>query len=211
MHSVAEILAKSRWRGLRDYYRQEVRKQVAYNSDPNTTSEYRSSWALFDLMYFVKDTILTRRQRDISAGMTQLTNGFDIKMDNEETFEEDPVNVCIPKLEPQYDLPDYLPEIDQDGASTDFQDHDKRRLGKSLAMDHISDHEFKRRKLALLEKQAEDNYNDDLQFFKSLLPDLADLPRAKKSFIRLKIQEIIHKVVHNNEGVIQEANSPQHE
>lgn len=170
------------------------------------TSEYRSSWALFDLMYFVKDTILTRRQRDLT-GINSITNSIDIKIDNDESFDDDPINVCIPKLEPQYDIPDYIPEMAQE-SSNEFQEHEKRRSGKST-IDLYNDHEFKKRKLSLIEKQVEENSNDDLQFFKSLLPDLADLPRAKKSYIRLKIQEIIHKVVHNNEGITQEhLNSP---
>lgn len=164
-------------------------------------------------MYFVKDTILTRRQRDI--GMGPLTNGLDLKIDTEESFEDDPINVCIPKLEPQYDLPDYLPDMSTnplDPNNQEYQEHEKslhgnRRSGKS-PMEHYNEQEIKKRKLVLMEKQAEENYNDDLQFFKSLLPDLADLPRAKKSFIRLKIQEIIHKVVHNNEGIMLE--SPSH-
>lgn len=143
-------------------------------------------------MYFVKDTILTRRTRDFSIIGNAVPNGLDVKMEQEESFVDDPINVCIPKLETQYDLPDYMSEINnQETSSPEIQDD--KMMGKRR-MDW-SENEVKKRKL------EEENDNDDLQFFKSLLPDLIDLPRAKKSFIRLKIQEIVHKVVHNNEGL----------
>lgn len=45
-----------------------------------------------------------------------------------------------------------------------------------------------------LSPESEDS--DDLHFFKSLLPDLRHLPRAKKTYIRLQIQRIVFEEVY---------------
>lgn len=183
-----------------------MKKQTNYTTDEGTV-EYRSSWALFDQMSFVKNTILPRRQRDT---IVAITNPPDMDIDNNsEYYEEDPVNICIPKLEPQLDIPDFIPE--QSPSPNGYHDQEKlimiRRNLKPLPeckQREMQRHNEIERKFTQLEKTVEESDNDDLQFFKSLLPDLQNLPRAKKSYIRLKIQEIIHKEVHNNEGLVKD-------
>lgn len=174
-----------------------MKKQTNYPSSEGS-AEYRSSWALFDQMSFVKNTILPRRQREGTVTMINST-----EMDTgSEFYEDDPITICIPKLEPQLDLPEFLPQhspAHQPEYSEDTKSLANVRRHQQKNDDEI---EMKRRKLALLERTIEDSANDDLQFFKSLLPDMANLPRAKKSYIRLKIQEIIHKEVHGNEGIV---------
>lgn len=179
-----------------------MKKQTNYPSEG--TAEYRSSWALFDQMSFVKNTILPRRQREGTVTLINSTE-MDTIDTGSEFYEDDPVTICIPKLEPQLELPEFLPQQHSPTHQPEYSEDTKplanvRRHPQQQQND--DEIEMKRRKLQLLERTIEDSDNDDLQFFKSLLPDMANLPRAKKSYIRLKIQEIIHKEVHGNQGIV---------
>lgn len=205
---IEKCVAKSKWRGLRDYYRQEMKKQANYINEQGET-EYRSSWALYDQMSFVRHTILPRKPRDAVA-THPLAHDMDVD-NNSEYYEDDPISICIPKLEPQLDIPDFIPEQSRISPSpSEYNDPDKQIRKSSRSSDFkipellTKNIDLERKFVQLEQRFLDESENDDLQFFKSLLPDLANLPRAKKSYIRLKIQEIIHKEVHNNAGIVKD-------
>ncbi|XP_014292359.1 uncharacterized protein [Halyomorpha halys] len=130
------ILAKSKWRGLRDYYRQQFKRAME-----QPEGQVGSTWAHFEEMSFLGPS-LSSAARGVKEEPTSGSPDLDIS----EAMEQ--------KWSPPWS---YKPYQDSEISDTD---------------------------------------EDDLYFFKSLLPDLRGLPRKKKALIRLKIQKVVYEEVY---------------
>ncbi|BES94647.1 Hypothetical protein NTJ_07456 [Nesidiocoris tenuis] len=144
--SMNMMQAKSKWRGLRDYYRQQRRRNI----DQPVEAQF-SSWAHFAEMSFLEGTMTPRSGRAIKGE----TSETPIELNRDEGVDQGWTNGS---QEPTDAIPSYnlVPQV---------------RYADSI--------------------ESSDPDDDDLHFFKSLLPDVKSLPRHKKLLIRLKIQELI--------------------
>lgn len=131
------ILAKSKWRGLRDYYRQQFKRAMEHPE-----GQVGSTWAHFEEMSFLGPSLSTAVGRGVKEEPTPTTPDVDVS----EAMEQ--------KWSPPWS---YKPYQDSEVSDTD---------------------------------------EDDLYFFKSLLPDLRGLSRKKKALIRLKIQKVVYEEVY---------------
>ncbi|KAF6201054.1 hypothetical protein GE061_005501 [Apolygus lucorum] len=141
------MLAKSKWRGLRDYYRQQLRR----NMDQPAEMQY-SSWAHFSEMAFLEGTMTPRAGKPIK----------------DEPVPSPEITSAAEAMEQKW--------ADPEDAWTD--------PNQTVANNAFSYTQYP-------ESMTSDPDDDDLHFFKSLLPDLRNLPRPKKLFLRLKIQQLI--------------------
>ncbi|KAK9510237.1 hypothetical protein O3M35_005064 [Rhynocoris fuscipes] len=144
------MLAKSKWRGLRDYYRQQVKRTIDQPDGPQAGS----GWAHFNQMSFLQSTILPRSNKSISSGLCK----------EEPSTSPDQILDVSEALQQKWSP---LPE---------WTSNDEVYKCNDSEMSECDD--------------------EDLLFFKSLLPDLKGLTRPKKTYIRLKIQELIYNEVY---------------
>ncbi|XP_073986618.1 uncharacterized protein isoform X1 [Rhodnius prolixus] len=145
------MLAKSKWRGLRDYYRQQVKRNM-----DQPEGQHGSGWAHFDQMSFLEPTIVPRQGKTPTSGRLC-----------KEELTSSPETVL--------DISDALQQKWSPPPEWTTRDHDIYKYTDSEV------------------SECED---EDLLFFRSLLPDLKGLSRPKKTYIRLKIQELIYKEIY---------------
>ncbi|XP_014248120.1 uncharacterized protein LOC106665849 [Cimex lectularius] len=153
------MLAKSKWRGLRDYYRQQLKRNSEQPEAP------LSNWKHFNEMAFV--------------GGTPNPRSSQIK----EEFGTSPTDLDIHNA------------VDQEWQEDAFTQNWQSESVSSYKRDSGSSDE-----------------DDDLHFFKSIIPDLKDLERQKKVILRMKILKLIHEELYaggkQNEASISENGIP---
>ncbi|PSN45816.1 hypothetical protein C0J52_05509 [Blattella germanica] len=159
---------KRKWKNMKDYYRNELRRLE--------NGGYTSIWPYFDMLTFLKPTIGSYSSKGIPYEDT--------------AYCEDPLEcggeASIQEAKPGPSLDDAtgLKRAIEDEEG-DVQDYGKRvepEPPKDEAADGAGG-------------VSEDN--EDLLFFRSLLPDLRSLSPKKKMFAKLKIQEILFNVVYS--------------
>lgn len=214
---VAVKAAKSKWKNLRAYFVAEQRKINKPPTGSHGSVKVISSWAHFNQLMFLRDTLGTYDEtRDDSLGTQDTDCSQQISMQTliaEESVDE-PEGTSPPTAEqpqtnttpqpttaqgnengPQYK--EYTPS-----SSNNFSLHrsntNKRKLGKTGLEERYTAAKraaeclaVEKRKVGLLEKEINADNDPDLQFFKSLLPYMADFNPTQKLRIRSKIQDII--------------------
>lgn len=208
-------VAKSKWKNLRAYFVSELRK---INKVPKTGShgsvKETSSWSYFNQLMFLRDTLGTydeARDDNISTQDADCSQ----RIQGETAIEEETVDEQEITLPPTTDQPGIDITVQPATNSGEAQDAfpsryssnnlqlrrsniNKRKLGKAgleerytagkRAAEFLS---VEKRKVALLEKEVNMDSNPDLQFFKSLIPYMANFNPIQKLRIRSKIQDII--------------------
>lgn len=188
---------RNRWKNLRDKYRVELQKKPKpksgdgtqeYDEDDTdntqqTETEVLSSWQYFDSLGFLKDQFTPRENKGnlaVCSGILSPSSVVDhATLDPNEELFEDP-NPTSPSPIPS-------PSI---STNTISKARSKKRytdIGSKLV-------ELEEKKLKLL---ANDNNDDDLKFFESLLPHARKLPDDKKMLMMMEIQQVVYRHVYS--------------
>ncbi|XP_066969335.1 uncharacterized protein [Macrobrachium rosenbergii] len=198
---------RMKWRGLRDCYAKEMRN--ISNSSPGISNELsiQSSWPLIKQMSFMRDvtppqdsaknsrpvpgeSTMGRRDRQslpdhlggiVYASQNELSFASQIHLNDEEEIDglDNPAIVDVTGAD-EKELPS---DIAGRGAKRKSLD-DSWRENVTL--------EARAKKLEVLARSPNGEETDeDLLFFKSLLPDMRLLPRTRKLSIKIRMQELL--------------------
>jgi len=172
--------AKKKWRSLRDQFLKEIKKIPTSRSGSSQeyAALYKGKWGYFNAMLFLEDTAVPRK----SDG-----NVSDVNVDIDEDSEE----------------PDKMDDIDQ--ASTSSYNISsppstslttQKKIKRTKKQDTSRNFEqqlidLETRKLAALTEPPETPDDEDMHFFKSILPYFKNMSPIQKLRVRNDIQNIL--------------------
>ncbi|XP_030764700.1 uncharacterized protein LOC115888949 [Sitophilus oryzae] len=214
---------KRKWKGLKDYYRAEMKRNAKPPSDEEGGTSKTSVWPYFKLMAFLNDTMRTRergttlKEINITDSYTHFlvdsktnSNSMDQISIKEEGDQDEPDNSETDQYEGEiYDESQYKepnrsnPQSESAFAYVEYVDipstsntklneeitEKKRKLSTDNYRQKLVETESKKTKLH--EKDGDED--DDLLFFKSLIPDFKLLPRTSKMSLRIKYQQLLYE------------------
>ena len=187
------MVAKQKWKNLRDTFRVELKKTKRYSGlDASDPIQSRSLWAYYEDMYFLKDILRTRRVNDFPDGPTtseiaetlnenvKIENDSEIAYSPSANIEEETENSSnfvignVTSLHPQ-----------SDDADTTHE-HTMKRVAKKRKSESGEGND--------------DDQDDDLLFFRSLLPFVKRLDQDKKLLFRMNVQQMLYNQLYSNWG-----------
>ncbi|XP_050300439.1 uncharacterized protein LOC126738957 isoform X4 [Anthonomus grandis grandis] len=180
-------VAKQKWKNLKDYYRSELKRTK--RCEDNDTAPRVTSWPHFDQMSFLQDTIKFKQQTPndpLTLTNDQINEDFKIEFDSDETEREE--EACIEKC-----YQDLHPV--QQESMMNFNDDSSSSTRKQTGCFNIPercDEEVECKRIKLIFEKEED-FDEDLMFFKSLLPDFRFLPRTRKMALKVKFQQLLYE------------------
>ncbi|KAK1120078.1 hypothetical protein K0M31_012802 [Melipona bicolor] len=214
-----------KWRNLRDQFRRELkkmRKPRSKNTGDPPISNYRGKWMYFEMLLFLKDTMMQKKTEDcfnnnlVNAEETEC-KPQDIVNDDLTVTENSPLTLmsrCSPDvidiarlssrnekfrtarsgLEPQNS------EIFQSRVQRSSSRHgfERRRKRKAVRLSDFEENmlELENRKLSMLIEKGErheSEIDEDVHFAKSLVPFLRRLNPLRKLVVRNEIQNLLIK------------------
>lgn len=186
-------LVRSKWKTLRDTFRKELKKMPMKRSgDGASETVWKSSWAHFESLYFLKDQFTARKS---TGNLPEI--GTDIVIeDTFETYAENLENNNIDDTSSASNEQQNTSQPNTSSASTPVIRGRKRKsenddIGAALI-------NLEKNKIRILEKETK-NDEDEL-FFQSLLPHLRPLPPHQKMLLRIKIQELVYNFIYRNQN-----------
>ena len=174
----SEALVKKKWKYLRGQYSVELRKLPPARSGDTQTSK----WQYFHLLHFLKDVVKPRAS----------TGNFS------SVLASDAVGTSLPGS-PQlgYQIGDMETPFVSEESMPASSLHTKKKASKRLKTEDYNQSflDIKRQKIKYLmekssHKQDKDD-DEDLMFFKSLLPHVQKISVAQKLKLRGRIQETV--------------------
>ncbi|XP_044258958.1 uncharacterized protein LOC123007628 [Tribolium madens] len=182
-------LAKQKWKNLRDTFRVELKKTKRYRVSDGTS---RSLWAYYEDMYFIKDLLRTRRAPD-AAPPNSSSETSEIVSQTIKT-EKDSVTFSPSRLTDDNESKEASNIVIQSVRSLQTESEDV-----DTTNEQIIKRRFKRKWFN--EEQTEGNeedQDDDLLFFRSLLPFVKELDQDKKLLFRMNVQQMLYDQLYNN-------------
>lgn len=198
-------IAKAKWKNLKDKFRVELQK-VPITRSGDEGNGYKPKWPFFDLMLFVKDTLLPSTTSGNLSNHIMMPYGNDSEDDsvenynNEETttdrsFSETPRSVSSNEF------------INLQTAPSQNKIRSRKRRAEDLSIDPYL--EIEQKKLDLIrEEQQKDSAmtnNPDYHFLMSLLPYFEPLNALEKLQLRSNMQNLVleaykQKEVYSSQG-----------
>lgn len=196
---ISEVNVKSKWKYLRDNFRKELAKQPKCQSGLGADmTNIRSSWPYFTSLLFLKDQ-------------------FGLKKPPSSNAEYNPVDEDVSEmLEVSYDDPD----MQQGNALLPLPSPSGSYYGESSNDEPCaSKNPFKRRKTNMPElsedflngekqkfkepkekcsKKSEEESNEDLKFFESLLPHVKKISSHQKLLLRSRMLDLVQQYAYNS-------------
>ncbi|XP_022164934.1 uncharacterized protein LOC111029967 [Myzus persicae] len=191
--------AKKKWKNLRDTYAKELKKipKPRSGADADNEPEYTGTWPYFESMSFLKVILKPRKQdgniiepeesaesylMDSSESTcASLVDKFDTNttQDNFDSFSQDDPQLQESELERSESVmtTEYETEARHDGLEAFIQ--------------------LEKEKIQVLRQDQQDNNDDDLLWFKSMLPYMKKLPSLNKLRFRTQMQELLIKELSN--------------
>ncbi|KAL4135497.1 hypothetical protein QTP88_007103 [Uroleucon formosanum] len=212
---------KKKWRSLRDTFLKEKRKIVKHRSGDaqDCVEEYNGKWAHYSLMLFLNDTTTPRTTESNISDTFPTENSvhddnlFERNVDYEipdtrDTIDADPEynitlnnNSCVPSspksvksiLNSGQDVSDTEIVVDSPAKVANPTKKMKKTYGNSFEDQLLELEREKNNKIsALLKNQLDNSENDeDMYFFKSLLPHFKKINSIQKLRMRNQFQAII--------------------
>ncbi|XP_076045701.1 uncharacterized protein LOC143027942 [Oratosquilla oratoria] len=199
--NITEKAAKGKWKNLRDYYRQELRKQSSKRSGAGADDVGTSTWPYFRQMSFLKD-ILNPDSRNSNLTHDETASVLDeedvnVEYGHETQFSEaSHYEESVPPS-PRPSSPPNIPYTTASGPSTS-REFNARQIIKRLPprLEYINKKNdeliaIEKRKLELLENEQKDTEDEDLHFFKSITPYMKKLPGIKRLRVRTQMQNLL--------------------
>jgi hypothetical protein len=194
-------LAKTKWKGLRDNFRKElqkIKKPMLKDSVPPPMPR----WVHYKALQFLRDVMQPRkisRNRPVTSMCNkeyELPEGT-----NEEIMSEGESQ----KHEAASSDDDASKILDPEPATTSCQPgkHSrapKHRTAKSTLNYQQEMLRLEEKKMERIFKQQDDNNDDDLNFFRSLVPYMKMLPPYKKLCLRSQFQNMLANEISTNEN-----------
>ncbi|KAG8275832.1 hypothetical protein J6590_077863 [Homalodisca vitripennis] len=196
---------KGKWKNLRDTFRRELKKVPGYRSgsDGDQAPKYTGHWPYFERMLFLRG-VMTPRPTDSNMSVTdEERNENNIGTITHESDPDDPGN----------SIQSHVDDVDV-GSNSEVSRSVKNLYTSNNDQVQTAPYISKRRKLTgseqfnadilaleakkinMLEKDSDQN-DDDLNFFKSLLPHMKTLPAVNKLFFRSKVQNMLAEEMMN--------------
>lgn len=197
---VSTDIAKSKWKHLRDNFRNELKKTYRGKCDGGA-NEHDSKWVWFKSLFFLREQMNSRvigctipqncpaALRSSPVG-TQIEPQIDILEGHEETqFDDLDGDSCQSLLSNDDALhqvmpPPKLSKIGRkrtllDAMDNDYSDVDRKRF------------ESLQKRLSASQEEEDDTYH----FLMSVRNPLKSLPLDRQMFVRLKIQELVYNEI----------------
>ncbi|XP_011060360.1 PREDICTED: LOW QUALITY PROTEIN: uncharacterized protein LOC105149557 [Acromyrmex echinatior] len=204
---VSTDVAKSKWKHLRDNFRNELKKTYRGKCDGIGGTEHDSKWVWFKSLFFLRDQMNSRvigcalSQNCVSAvGMrsspdgTQIEPQIDILEGHEETqFDDLDGDSCQSLLSNDDGLHQVMPPPKMNKIISR-----KRALMDAIENDYGVEVDRKRyeslqKRLAIGPEDEDDTYH----FLMSVRNPLRSLPLDRQMFVRLKIQELVYNEINS--------------
>ncbi|XP_046684581.1 uncharacterized protein LOC124370335 [Homalodisca vitripennis] len=164
---------KGKWKNLSDTFRRELKKVPGYRygSDGDQAPKYTGHWPYFERMLFLRG-VMTPRPTDSNMSVT------------DEERNENNIDTITHESDP-----------DDPGTKRHLIYLKRRKLtgSEQFKADILA---LEAKKINMLEKDSDQN-DDDLNFFKSLLPHMKTLPAVNKLFFRSKVQNMLAEEMMN--------------
>ncbi|XP_018352151.1 PREDICTED: uncharacterized protein LOC108754400 [Trachymyrmex septentrionalis] len=205
--SVPADVAKSKWKHLRDNFRNELKKTYRGKCDGIGGTEHDSKWVWFKSLFFLRDQMNSRvigcalSQNCVGAvGMrsspdgTQIEPQIDILEGHEETqFDDLDGDSCQSLLSNDDGLHQVMPPPKMNKIISR-----KRALMDAIENDYGVEVDRKRyeslqKRLAIGPEDEDDTYH----FLMSVRNPLRSLPLDRQMFVRLKIQELVYNEINS--------------
>ncbi|XP_076753156.1 uncharacterized protein LOC143424774 [Xylocopa sonorina] len=199
---VSTDVAKSKWKHLRDNFRNELKKTYRGKCDGGT-NEHDSKWVWFKSLFFLRDQMNSRvigctLSQNCSAALrsspdgTQIEPQIDILEGHEETpFDDLDGDSCQSLLSNDDGLHQVMPppKISKIGR--------KRSLMDAMDSNYT---EVDRKRFESLQKRlsiSQEEEDDTYHFLMSVRNPLRSLPLDRQMFVRLKIQELVYNEINS--------------
>lgn len=220
---------KHKWKNLKDYYRNERKKtkRSKLGSSSKEEFQYESRWPYYSLMHFLDKTLNSKPRLSIISEPEVTTNSIKIEENliqsekNSVQIEESSIQIKENSIKIEensdneeldcFNNKDDSVENNSVAHSSDQTDNisinnlnnksstsKKRKLERNELLSKIL--ELEENKFKLLENEKDDT-DQDLLFFKSLLPDFKTLPRTKRMHLKLKFQQLLFDEVSLHESI----------
>ncbi|XP_047470969.1 uncharacterized protein LOC125026523 [Penaeus chinensis] len=178
--NASEKLARNKWKNARDYYRRELKKMEARGPSEELVS---STWPYFQQMAFLKN-VLTPEARFANLPL-EIVDGEDVKgKDCEVRF---PVPPWLPSPPDKSNNSSSEAVTSQDSSEERIKRLRKSQERASKGTDDVTAGKRKQE----LQEGKEDSEDDDLHFFKSLLPYMKKMSDTKKLRLRAQILDLL--------------------
>ena len=169
---------KGKWKNMRDYYKKEVKRLEKCH--PEGASSKQSQWSYFSQLSFLKDSIAAKEKEtaclscngDESSDHLQQAKPETLEFDTEEIIEETEDLLTNPLTSVSHTI--------------------KRKL----------DDERKEPEPKKCFVTTESNEDEDLLFFKSLLPDFKSLSRDTRLLLKLEYMLLLHNKVNSKANAL---------
>lgn len=177
----SEKIARNKWKNARDYYRRELKKMEAKGPSEEQVS---STWPFFQQMAFLKN-VLTPESRFANLPLG-IVDGEDVK---EKGCEVRFSSLPWPPSPPDKSSNRFSEAV----TSQESNGEGIKRLRRSQerASKDADDATAGKRKAQALQEDQEDSEDDDLHFFKSLLPYMKKMSGTKKLRLRAQILDLL--------------------
>ena len=195
---------KGKWKNLRDKFRKKLKKIPKSRSgdDGDNANRYPGSWCHFKAMLFLQSTFTPRSTQGNIAELHSFETAESHPAENRSEETQSP---SIEENDSQHTSPDHVSQSqlgdlqnqfatlpDVDGPIDPIEVPRKKRKNCKT-----SESNFEQKLLHLEEQKlkalatTDDNDNDDLIFFKSLLPHTKLLPLVNRLRFRSKVQNLL--------------------
>ncbi|XP_058810222.1 uncharacterized protein LOC131675308 [Phymastichus coffea] len=222
MFNLPKPILKAKWKGLRDTYRAELKKEQVYLR--SHCERNRPIWIHYESLSFLKEQMLPKppvwersyHTRDECDGTCRLysnhTNGNGCN-GNHDSLSEHFLNSSINRIpsDPDVDIKDEPHDSEYQDASSLNDDGEAMLQNLSPAQvlmnldrngrdDSQGVNGIDTASNVGINNDIVDRNNDDNYFFlMSLLPHIKKLPADRNMYLRMKIQELVYNEVKNNQ------------
>ncbi|XP_076658609.1 uncharacterized protein LOC143362394 [Halictus rubicundus] len=194
MKSTSKIV-RSKWKNLRDKFRTEMLKKAKPRSGAGTEeyenlddpdnhldhTEPLSSWQYFDSLSFLKDQFIPRKNNGNLVVDQALSDP------NEDLFKDSNINIFSP--------PSTAPSSPVSSVAGCSSTRKSKRSNDLSSNQEIASQliEIEKKKLRLLSEEQND---EDIGFFQSLIPHIKKLTDEKKMLLMMDIQKMVYRYVY---------------
>lgn len=204
---VSTDVAKSKWKHLRDNFRNELKKTYRGKCDGGGGTEHDSKWVWFKSLFFLRDQM---NSRVIGCALSQNCVGtIGMRSSPDGTQIEPQIDILEGHEETQFD------DLDGDSCQSLLSNDDglhqvmpppkmSKVIGrKRTLMDAIDNDygvEVDRKRYESLQKRlaiGSEDEDDTYHFLMSVRNPLRSLPLDRQMFVRLKIQELVYNEINS--------------
>ncbi|XP_068212670.1 uncharacterized protein, partial [Palaemon carinicauda] len=197
---LSDISIKRKWKNLKDYYRKELKKVEKPKSGDGASEIVNSTWPYFNQSSFLKDIYLPEYR---SSNLSQEEN---IRiMEDDLSLVDDDIESNVSHVSPSFVIhnsraasPALPPDTGSTSQDNGWQTNPSTKKRRRASLDYMAKKseelvKIEKQKLEMLRKEQEESGDEELYFFKSLLPYKKKLNHTKKLRMRMQIQNLFLK------------------